>query len=277
MENGGVREDDALRRPRRARRVEDDGGVLAAELGVRGRPTALVDARQVVHGEAAGKLGRRSLARLVAVHDHVLELRQPVRHGGEMREERLVEHERACIGVVDDVPQGRPARGGVDRDLDETGLLEPEPRVHVLDAVQHHQRDVLARVEAELREARGRSIRDLVELGVGPRHPADLDRDLVASDPGPLPDPVGERLRRIRRECEARSLGQARIPPFRWTDAEPSLQALLASTKRLVEEDARVDVVDPRHPEERERPVDVPGQHVEHARDALLGRRRRGP
>ena len=151
-----MREHDALRRPGRARRVEHDGGVGALDARRRHRRARRRRARR-------GRGRRSGTAARPASSPGSLRLTITCRSCGSSStiaarwgRNDLVDDERPRVGVIDDVLQRRPARGGVDRDLDEPGLLQPEPGLDVLDAVLHHQRDVLARARARARRSRRR-------------------------------------------------------------------------------------------------------------------------
>jgi hypothetical protein len=177
-----VGEDHALRRARRAGRVDEDAGVVGGDGGA-----ALVELGLVVAAAALAQVGERHrvVGRLAVDHDHVLEVREPVADLADLRELLLVlDEHRARLGVIEDVVALLGGVRLVDRDGRAAGGQDAEVRERPLGAGVREDRDALAVLEAEVDQPAAHLADGLVQVVVGDGDPlvADLvlDRRVVA-------------------------------------------------------------------------------------------------
>ena len=202
-----VREHDALRWAGRARRVQDHRGVLLPQVGRRRRALGLVEARRDrgPRGDPAGQV-HRPLPGSRRLTITCSSCGRSAGDGGEMGQERLVDHERAGVRVIDDVAKRGTAGGGVDRDLHEACLLAGRTtnrRSRRCSASSARR----ARRPPSPRAAKPAATRSVTSSSsrVRARDPVDLERGLVAPARRTVPDPGRERPRHIRCQVEARS------------------------------------------------------------------------
>ena len=143
-----VRGTDALRRPRRARRV-DQAEVVPRLDRARERRTLLGGTvEHLLHRQRApGQLHRRGPAdgddRLEA---RQAEARQPL-------DELVVRDEHLRLSEVQRVLEERPACGEVERRVDGAGGVRSEPGAEDVGAGRHPRGDVVAHLDAEALEA----------------------------------------------------------------------------------------------------------------------------
>ncbi len=195
------RHQDALRRTRRARGVDDRRDVPVVRPGevVRGHRVG----EQLRAGDDAARQTRR---RHVGIgNDDRRQLRELRRDVDQLRDEPLADDERGRGRVVDEVPEHLPAVHVVRGHLGRSEPRETEPRVERLEGVREHRHHVLPGLHADPPECiRPPEVR-LVQLAARHLAPVDvLHRDGVGLF-------GGETREQVRQH--AVSVEHRRLPP----------------------------------------------------------------
>jgi hypothetical protein len=172
----------ALRPSRRARRVTQQRGIFRAHVGLLGRP-AFRD---------RGLVGRPRL-QLDGVVGEALGTRADDQCGG--------------AGVLEDVRDLVRRQPEVDRHRARAEPVAGEQRLGELEPVVQEQRDAVARPDAGAGEPRGEARGAVVQLGVGPRNPAEHERGPVGVGVATAGEQLGQHQAHVLRTVHALTPG----------------------------------------------------------------------